>query len=502
MKDTDHRDVGVSEAEAVASGVGPRCGPTRGLSRPGPRRYPSRVTSPDMQGGAPSGDAADQWGERLPRRLGLLSAIAVLVGSTIGSGIFRVPARIAEAVPSPLPMLGVWVVGGLMALCGALTYAELAGMYPKSGGLYQWLKEGHGRGAAFLYGWSELLVIRASSLGAISTVFAEYLMRLLGVERPPDGYGMSVHLIAAGAIAGTATLNYIGLRWASVVVNVTSAAKFGALVLIFLGAFLLGRHTGSFAHFTEAGGPVRTTSFGLSLVAVLWAYDGFADLGRVGGEIRDPQRNLPRGLVLGTLSIIAVYLLANVAYLYLIPVADMRTSTLVAADAARIMVGDVGVGLVSLAVMVSTLGAVASVMLTSPRIFFAMADDRLFFHGLARVHPRFRTPSRAIVLTAAMACVYVLFLDFETLSDTFVLATWPFYALAAAGVFRLRAKRPDAPRPVRVVGYPVVPAVFVLVAVLMMVNALREDAGRMAMAFGLIASGLPVYWIWWRRRAA
>jgi len=454
------------------------------------------VTSPEQTGGAPAGDAADEWGERLPRRLGLLSAIAVLVGSTIGSGIFRVPARIADAVPSPLPMLGVWVAGGAMALCGALTYAELAGMYPRSGGLYQWLKEGHGRGAAFLYGWSELLVIRASSLGAISTVFAEYLLRLLGVERPA---GLAVHLIAAGAIAGTAVLNYVGLRWASVVVNLTSAAKFGALVLIFLGAFLLGRHTGSFAHFTEAGGPVRATSFGLSLVAVLWAYDGFADLGRVGGEIRDPQRNLPRGLVLGTLSIIVVYLAANLAYLYLIPVGAMRTSTLVAADAARIMVGEVGVGLVSLAVMVSTLGAVASVMLTSPRIFFAMADDRLFFHGLARVHPRFRTPSRAIVLTAAMAVVYVLFLDFETLSDTFVLATWPFYALAAASVFTLRARRPEAPRPVRVLGYPVVPAVFVLAAILMILNALRDDAGRMAMAFGLIASGVPVYWLWWRR---
>jgi amino acid transporter len=244
---------------------------------------------------------------------------------------------------------------------------------------------------------------------------------------------------------------------------------------------------------------VRATSFGLALVAVLWAYDGFADLARVGGEIRDPERNLPRGLILGTLSIIAVYLAANVAYLYLIPVGAMRTSTLVAADAAKAMVGDIGVGLVSLAVMVSTLGAVASVMLTSPRIFFAMADDGLFFHGLARVHPRFHTPSRAIVLTAAMAIVYVLFLDFETLSDTFVLATWPFYALAAVSVFRLRSKRPDHARPVRVIGYPVVPAVFVLTAILMLVNALLDDAGRMAMAFGLIASGLPVYWIWWRR---
>jgi amino acid transporter len=157
------------------------------------------------------------------------------------------------------------------------------------------------------------------------------------------------------------------------------------------------------------------------------------------------------------------------------------------------------VGLVSLVVMVSTLGAVASVMMTSPRIFFAMADDRLFFHWLARVHPRFHTPSRSIVLTALMATVYVLFLDFETLSDTFVLATWPFYALAALSVFTLRHRRPDLPRPVRVLGYPVVPAVFVLAAILMLANALRDDAGRMAMAFGLIASGLPVYWVWWRR---
>ncbi len=457
------------------------------------------MTSPDNAGGAPQGDAADQWGSRLPRQLGLISAIGVLVGTTIGSGIFRVPARIADAVPSPGPMLGVWVVGGLMALCGALTYAELAGMFPRSGGLYQFLKEGHGRGVAFLYGWSELLVIRASSLGAISTVFAEYLLRLLGVERPPEGYGLPVHLIAASAILATASLNYVGLRWAAVMVNVTSAAKFGALVLIFVGAFLLGGQAGSFAHFTEAGGPVQATSFGLALVAVLWAYDGFADLARVGGEVRDPERNLPRGLILGTLSIIGIYLAANLAYLYLIPVGAMRSSTLVAADAARIMVGQVGVGLVSLVVMVSTLGAVASVMMTSPRIFFAMADDRLFFHWLAKVHPRYHTPSRSIALTALMATVYVLFLDFETLSDTFVLATWPFYALAALSVFTLRRRRPDLPRPVRVLGYPVVPAVFVLAAILMLANALRDDAGRMAMAFGLIASGLPVYWVWWRR---
>ncbi|HWO90238.1 MAG TPA: amino acid permease [Gemmatimonadales bacterium] len=437
----------------------------------------------------------DRWGSRLPRSLGLFSAIALVIGSTIGSGIFRVPARIADQVPAALPMLSVWIVGGALALCGALTYAELGGLFPNSGGVYRWVKEGHGNLAGFLYGWSELVVIRASSLGAISTVFAEYLLRVIHGRAPADG-SLSVHLVAAGVIAVMAALNYVGVRWASVVVNLTSAGKFGALVLIFLGAYLIG--DGSFANFTQVEGPVTAGAFGLSLIAVMWAYDGFADLARVGGEIRDPERNLPRALVIGTVAIIGVYLAANAAYLYLIPVAQMRTSTLVAADAAQLLVGRVGVGLVSLAVMVSTLGAVASVMFTSPRIFFAMADDGLFFRSLARVHPRFQTPSRSIVLTAGMAVLFVLFLDFEALSDTFVLATWPFYALAAASVFVLRARAPELRRPVRVVGYPVVPALFILAATAMIVNALARDADRALLAFGLIVSGLPAYALWRR----
>lgn len=447
---------------------------------------------PDRSEQAPG---EDRWGSRLPRSLGLFSAIALVIGSTIGSGIFRVPARIADQVPSAVPMLSVWVVGGALALCGALTYAELGGLFPNSGGVYRWVKEGHGSVAGFLYGWSELVVIRASSLGAISTVFAEYLLRVV-LQRAPEHGSVSVHLVAAGAIALMAMLNYTGVRWASAVVNLTSAGKFGALVLIFLGAFLLG--DGDLGNFTAVEGPVTAGAFGLSLIAVLWAYDGFADLARVGGEIRDPERNLPRALVVGTLAIIGVYLAANAAYLYLIPVAQMRSSTLVAADAAQLLVGRVGVGLVSLVVMVSTLGAVASVMFTSPRIFFAMADDGLFFRSLARVHPRFQTPSRAIVMTAGMAIVFVLFLDFEALSDTFVLATWPFYALAAASVFVLRRRAPDLHRPVRVLGYPVVPALFILAAVAILANALARDTSRALLAFGLIASGLPAYALWRR----
>lgn len=466
---------------------------------------------------SPQGSAAEAGRpvRQLPRSLGLWSAIALVIGSTIGSGIFRTPARIAEAVPAGVPMLAVWVVGGVLALCGALTYAELGGMFPRSGGIYAFIKEGHGDTPAFLYGWSELVVIRASSLGAIATVFAEYLLRLLGVARPPEGYGLTVHIVAAVAIAAMATLNYTGVRWASAAVNLTSAAKFGALVVLVLGAFAFGN--GDFSNFGEAAGPVGAPAFGLSLIAVLWAYDGFADLARAGGEVKDPERNLPRALVMGTLAIVAIYLLANAAYLYLIPVGEMTGSALVAADAAELLVGRVGVTLVSLVVMVSTLGAVASVMFTSPRIFFAMAEDRLFFRGLGQVHPRFQTPARAIVLTAAAAIAFVMFLDFERLSDTFVLATWPFYALAAAAVFTLRRRRPGQHRPVRVFGYPIVPVGFITAAMAILGNALWSDWVRLRAFSGtpgelldlllglptpmvvlLLASGFPAYWAWRR----
>jgi amino acid transporter len=445
--------------------------------------------------GTPSA-SLDQWGERLPRQLGLWSAIALVIGSTIGSGIFRVPARVAERVPEAGPMLMVWVAGGLLTLCGALTYAELAGMYPRSGGIYVFVREGWGRGAGFVYGWSELLVIRASSLGAIATVCAEYLMRSLGFDPTLPGNRAAVHYVAAGAIVVVTLLNYVGARRAAAMVNLTTGAKYGALVLLFLGAFLLG--DGEFAHFGASAGPLRADLAGLALISVLWAYDGFADLSRVGGEIREPERTLPRALVLGTLAIIVIYLVVNVAYLYLLPLEAIQRSPLVAADAAEAIVGRAGTALIGVVVIVSTFGALVSVMFTSPRIFFAMAEDRLFFRGLAAVHPRFRTPARAILLTGAVSISFVLVRTFEGLSDTFVLATWPFYALAAGSVFMLRRRVPDAPRPVQVFGYPVVPLLFIGAAALILGNALVRSPRDPAIAFGVILSGIPAYLIWRR----
>src|SRR2546426_5542487 len=439
---------------------------------------------------------ADRWGDRLPRRLGLWSAVAVLVGSTIGGGIFRTPAIIAERVPSPWPMLGVWVLGGLLALCGALTYAELGALFPRSGGVFVYIREGFGRLPAFLFGWTELTLIRASALGAIATPFAEYLLRLLGYDPAQPGVADAVHYVAAGAIAVTATLNYVGIRWSALVLNASTAAKYGALVVLVLLAFVTAR--GNFAHFAAPAGTLSGGLFGLSLVSVLWAYDGWGDLSFVGGEVRDPERNLPRALILGTGAIILIYLLVNAAYLYLLPIEQMARSPLVAADAAQLLVGRTGVTLVSLVVMIATFSTLLGSMLTAPRIFFAMADDGLFFRAVARVHPRFQTPSVAIVLTACLGIAFVLARTFEQLADQFVVAIFPFYALAAAAVFVLRRRRPHLPRPVRVLGYPVVPLLFVLASLLILGNALREHPAATGLAFAGILVGIPVFFVWTR----
>jgi len=284
------------------------------------------------------------------------------------------------------------------------------------------------------------------------------------------------------------------------VLNLTTSAKYGALVLLVLLAFVVGQ--GDFGHFTQVGGAVQPGFFGLALVSVLWAYDGWGDLSFVGGEVRDPERNMPRALVLGTLSVIGIYLLVNAAYLYLIPIAQMGHSPLVAADVAQLIVGQVGVGLVAVLVMLATFSTLLGSILTSPRIFFAMADDGLLFRQVARVHPRFHTPSVSIVVVGALGVVWVLLLNFDQLADQFVVAIFPFYALAAAAVFALRRRQPDRPRPVKVLGYPIVPLLFILATFIILGNALREHPGPTGFAFLGILLGVPAYYAWlrWRPR--
>lgn len=432
----------------------------------------------------------------LKRQLGLWSAVAVLIGSTIGSGIFRSPAGVADKLPGPVPMLAVWVAGGLFALCGALTLAELSGAFPETGGAYVFIREGWGRLAAFLFGWAELVLIRAASLGAISTTFAEYFIRVLGHDPSQAPYSSYVHGIAALAIALTGTFNYIGVRWGSLVQNLTTLAKYGGLLIIIALALALGLpKTGG--HFTPGTPPgsFHIAAFGLALVSVLWAFDGWADLSFVQGEVKDPRRNLPRAIIMGTVAVIVIYLLANVAYLSVMSIDEIRQSKLVAADVAERLMGQPGVIFVAVTVMLSTFGTLNGTLLTSPRVFFAMADDGLFFRKVAAVHPKYETPYVSIVLVSLLGIAFVLLRTFEQLADTFVTAIVPFYALAVGAIFVLR-KRRDYNPPFRAPLYPIVPALFILATMFLLGNAIIDPSSRWPTlaVMGIILVGIPVYY--------
>ena len=465
------------------------------------------MTEPDFAASSPrsrSSDAAFAQASSLPRRLGLWSAVAVLVGSTIGSGIFRSPAGIADKLPGPLPLLAIWLTGGLFALCGALTLAEVAGAFPRTGGVYVFIREAWGRLPAFLFGWSELVIIRAAALGAISTTFSEYLIRVLGYDPRVAPYSRYVHYVAATAIVLTATFNYVGIKWGALVQNITTLAKTGALLLIVVLALVLGLpQTGG--HFTPAVPPGSFTvaKFGLALVSVLWVYDGWADVSFVGGEVKDPERNLPRVLIYGTLIIIALYLLANIAYLAVLPVEEIRHSKLVAADVADRLIGVSGVAFVSVAVMISTFGTLNGSVMTGSRVLFAMAADGLLFKPIAVVDRRFQTPGVAIALSATLGVIFVLVGTFEQLADTFVTAIVPFYALAVAAVFALR-RRTDYHPPFRVPGYPVTPAIFIVATILLLGNAIVDPTSRIPTlaVLGVILLGIPVFFFSKGRRAA
>jgi len=431
----------------------------------------------------------------LPRRLGVWSAVAVLVGSTIGSGIFRVPSSVAEATGAVGAASLLWILGGVIAVAGALTIAELAAMYPRSGGVFVYIREAWGPLPAFLFGWTELIVIRPSALGAIAMLFAEYTRTFL-----PDLTELHVRIIAGATIALLALTNYRSLLWAAVIENTTTAAKVLALVGLAAVAFIFG----DFARGALAGpisfSPLSWGGFGVALIAVMWAYDGWADLTFIAGEVKDPGRTLPRALLGGVAIIMVVYLAVNLAYLFVLTLDEMAGSSLVAADTATRIFGRAGAAVVGSLVMLSAFGALTGSMMTGPRIFWAMADDRLFFKPIAAVHPKFGTPHVAIMLAALLGILYVSIRTFEQLADAFILGIWPFYALAVGAVFILRRRHPEASRPYRTVGYPIVPLIFLIASVGMLANAVVEQPVSTLIGFGAILAGVPVFYLWRGRR--
>jgi basic amino acid/polyamine antiporter, APA family len=439
----------------------------------------------------------------MPRSLGPWGATAVVVGVTIGSGIFRVPATVAAQLHAPGPAMLCWLLGGLVSLCGALSVAELGAALPRSGGIFAYLLECFGPLPAFLYGWACLMVITPAALGATSTIFAEYLGYFLPIS------AAGVHYVAALTIVLMGVINYVGLRRASAVMNITTAAKFVAVIVLGLLAFTAVRAPATPPPLTMSAHAANLSLIASALIPVLWTYDGWSNLASVGGEASRPQTTLPMGLILGTSCVVLVYVVLNLGFWHALSASEMASSPLVAATAAARIpaIGSAGAALVAGLVLVSTFSGLNGSMMTDPRIIYGMADRGLFFRPVARVSPRFKSPSIAIGLSVAFGCVYVLQNDFAQLADRFVLGEWPFYALCVAGVYVLRRKRPDLPRPYRVWGYPVLPALFLLASLALMGNALVTDPRDTGITLLTIAVGFPAYVAWkgldrWRRAKA
>lgn len=429
----------------------------------------------------------------LHRTLGSISGAGVIVGLMVGSGIFRVPSVVAGHVEAVVPVAGLWVAGGGLALLGALSLAELAAMYPRTGGIYVYLREVYGPLVAFLYGWTRLLVLAPASIGAIALICAAYLRSLLPVG------GATESEVAVAIIVAVALLNVRSVSASAVTGNALSALKVAGLVVLGLALLWLGDAAGgSFATAGSGAPPASWSAFGLALVTVMWTYSGWSAVTALGGEMRDPGRTLPRALALGTAVVVAAYLVVNAGYLLVLPADAMAASPLVAADAAGTAAGLAARRLVAVLVAVSTFGALHAAMMYNPRIFYAMAEDGLLFRPFGRAHERYRTPHLAVTLSALLGIVFVLSRSFEQLAETFILGVWPFHVLAVAGLFVLRRRRPAAERPYRVWGYPVTPAVFLLASVAMVANALWRRPASGAASVGAVLLGVPVYLLWLR----
>ena len=471
-----------------------------------------------------------EGGESTPglvRALGLWDATLLVIGLVIGSAVFMVtggPDGVARLLPSPGALVIGWVAGGLISFAGALVFAELGAALPNTGGQYLFLREAYGDLVGFLYGWSLFAVINTGTLAALAVGYAEYFAAFvpaLGTDRVL----LTLPLPVTGALAISAgqlnavfvivllsVVNYFGVKEGSVFQGIVTVMKIASFLGFAVLALVIGR--GSVAHFTplfggagggagvSAGGGLSAGAFVLSMVAMLWAYEGWNNITFTAGEIRDPQRNIPLSLVFGMTAITLVYVGMNLIYIYAMPVADMTTTARIGETAAGRLFGDTGARLMALAVLVSVFGCISASVISGPRVFYAMARDGLFFRRLAEVHPRHHTPVNAIVWQAVWSSVLCLSGTYTRLYTFVVFAAVLFYALAGASVIVLRRTRPDWERPYRTWGYPVTPILYVAVCLVVLANTLVSQPVESGMGLAILALGLPAYLYWKRRRPA
>ncbi len=457
----------------------------------------------------------------LRRVLGLWPAVSIVIGTAIGSGIFLVPSDMIKAVGSPAMVFAVWVFGGVLTLFGALTYAELSAALPDAGGEYVYLNAAYGPFFGFVYGWTQTWVAKSASIATLATGFYTYLADFFPglraaaytVHYPvgPGGGPLEIRfgqLFAIGLILFLAGINYFGVRLGGGVQVAVTGLKLALIAGLTVAGLWYGYgHSGAdHLHSTMNADPGGVAGFFAALVAALWAYDGWNNAGMLGSEIENPQRNLPRALIGGTLAMIAIYLLANLAYFSVLSGAEVGASERVAADMMRRILRGIGGGgpggaAVSMAAMISIFAALNGSILSGSRVPYAMARDGYFFRVLGRVHPRFRTPSVSILLLGLWSSVLLLSGHYKQLYTLVIFPSWILYAMTGAAVIVLRRKRPDLERPYKVPGYPFVPVLFVLVAMGLLYSTLLTSPRESGIGFGIIVAGLPFYFHWKRRLA-
>ena len=460
--------------------------------------------SPTAAAGSPAGEA-----RTLRRALGTWDGASLTIGSVIGTGIFLTAGDVARSLPHPSLVLAAWILGGFLVLAGALAYAEMGVMYPHAGGLYHFLREAWGPLPAFLYGWTCLMVIMTGGCAAISVGFGEYFGALV------PAFSSARHVLDVGplhvngaqvaallAILVLTAANHFGVREGASVQNVFTVLKLGSIAaLVVCGLFVAPHAPLNWSAALPLKGLPLATSFGVALIATLWTYDGWYALTFSAGEVRDPHRDLPRGLLIGVAVVIVAYALLNLVYLRALGVPELSRTTRVAEAATRALFGDGAARAMTAAVAISAFGCLAATILYSSRIYQPMAADGVFFRRVAEIHPRWRTPAAALWLQSAWAMVLTLTGSFTQLFTYVTFGGVLFHVAAGLALFRLRAKRPDVPRPYRAWGWPLVPALFVLGMALLTLNTLHSAPRESLLGLLAIGAGLPAYMMW-RRGAA
>ncbi|MCL5287924.1 MAG: amino acid permease [Acidobacteria bacterium] len=431
----------------------------------------------------------------LNRAMGLFPAAAMVAGIILGASIFVQPSEISQHVSTIPAMFAVWVAAGAMTLCGALVCAELASAFPRTGGVYVFLKEGISPAAGFLWGWAMFWSVHSGIIAAIAVVFARYA----GHFTPLDDAG--IRIVAIGGILLLSGVNYLGVRLGSTVQTILTFAKVLAIALILIFVFVLAAPSHTVQQASTSADWPAPHAFLLALIAGLFSFGGWHMVTYAAGETRDAKKTIPRALLIGTLVVTACYLGLNAAYLRVLPLPKLIASQRVAADAASALVGDWGAAAVSMLVIVSALGSLNGIILAGPRVYFAMAQDGLAFRWLSAVHPQYQTPHTAILLQALLSSALVATGTYRALFTRVIYTEWLFFGLMTLGLFRLRRRAGYAPAS-RVWGFPVAPLLFIVACAAIVINQIAEDPWESTLGLLLVAVGLPVYYLWARKNAA